>query len=646
MCGIAGYRLDGNGTTCSRVLSNMMSRIAHRGPDDRGIWMDDSVALGHQRLSILDLSERGHQPFLTADGNGVLIYNGEVYNYKDLRRELEEEGVRFTSTSDTEVVLYALHVWGPERAIPTFNGMFGLAYYDRRTRTLVLARDRLGIKPLYVACAGGCLAFASEIKALLAHPAVRCVPDRHALALHALLVRLEGELTPFEGIVSLLPGSYWKVRDGSIEKVTYFDVLRDLDVEQLLNASRARPEDLVAEFESAIAHSVDLHLASDAPLASMCSGGVDSSLITAIVTEKRPDIVAYVADVKGTLSEGAAAHKVAHHLGIQVRQVEVDTESLLRLWPESTWFGDQPNTHINDMPMLAVARACHQDGIKVVLTGEGSDELFGGYEWQAETYRRWRRWRRHPLRAVAARGKWLRRLVGLLPGPLRVPDSPLADGLGLPLLGAAAPLDRFAGRDDPGFGIRLLFPLDPNRQLRSAEIFRKLEGVGPVEERAFLARGLDDLHGHLESLLKRNDRMGMAASIETRVPFLENRLIHLGMHAPFRAKYHAGQGKWMVKAVAQNRLPHKIVYARKLGFPVTTDYVRYGLPLLHQGLVADLFRWDSRRLHLLVDSMRGHPHPMWHILSIEIWARLYLAGESIDSLREKLVDNYKTGVTA
>jgi asparagine synthase (glutamine-hydrolysing) len=551
----------------------MMERIAHRGPDDQGSWVNDTVALGHQRLSILDLSDRGHQPFITADGNGILVFNGEVYNYTELRKELEEEGVRFVSTSDTEVALYALHVWGPETAIPRFNGMFGLAYFDQRNRTLVLARDRLGIKPLYIACESGRIVFASEIKALLAHPCVRCVPDRHALAIHAALHRIEGEMTPFEGISALRPGSFWKVTEGSVAKTVFFDVFDRLDVDRIVQAMRT-PLKEVDEFDNAIVHSVGIHLASDAPLASMCSGGVDSSLITAIARESRPDITAYVADVKNTVSEGARARVVAKALGIRLCQVDVDAEDLLRLWPEATWFGDQPNTHGNDMPMLAVARACRRDGIKVVLTGEGADELFGGYAWQAEAFDRWRRWRRHPLRAAAEHIKWLRPLLRRFPKPLGIPDAPYSFGGAIPLLGGGNPVDRYVGRLDAAAGLRLLFSLDPNRQSRAASLFHKLEGAGTLEERAFLARGLDDMYGHLESLLKRNDRMGMAASIETRVPFLENRLIDLGMHAPFSVKRRDGHGKWIVKRAAQKRLPREIVFAEKLGFPAAFDYVR------------------------------------------------------------------------
>ncbi|PCJ29656.1 MAG: asparagine synthase (glutamine-hydrolyzing) [Moraxellaceae bacterium] len=628
MCGIAGFwNLDKKPADTAAVEA-MLDQIIHRGPDDRGIWSNKSVGLGHQRLSILDLSDRGHQPFITADKQGIIVYNGEVYNYPELRSQLEQEGVIFTSTTDTEVVLYALHQWGAEKAIPLFNGMFSFAYLDQRKNQLVLARDRLGIKPLYVAKTNQTLVFGSEIKALLAHPNVPCMPDRHALTLHAILYRLEGEMTPFEGIESLRPGSYWIITDDNISKVDYFDVLRDLDVERIIRFNGQDPQHLIAKFASIFSDSVRIHMASDAPLATMCSGGVDSSLITAVAKDFRSDLVAYVADVKTAVSEGDIAKRVGRHLDVPIHQVDVDLEALLRLWPEAAWYGDQPNTHPNDMAMLAVSRACQRDGIKVVLTGEGSDELFGGYSWQADVLHKWRGWRNHPFAHLNMNNKWIRRISTLMPSRFHLNPPDMDD-----------PFSRYLGRKDDVGGLRLLFPLDPNRQLRGKEFMQRLEGVGSLEERAFLARGLDDMHGHLESLLKRNDRMGMAASIETRTPFIENRIIDMGMHASFNAKYHDGQGKWIVKKISEKRLPHDIIYQPKLGFPTSLDFVKYALPLLKGGMVPDLFRWSSRQTLSMTEFLQQDPVTMWNIMSIEIWARLFLRGESTEHLGEQLVQN-------
>ncbi len=632
MCGIVGFwNLDGK-TAEVPTVEKMLDTIIHRGPDDRGTWTAGPVALGHQRLSILDLSPRGHQPFVTADGKGILTYNGEVYNYQQLRKELEREGVSFRSTSDTEVVLYALHQWGPAKAIPLLNGMFGFAYVDLRNNSMVLARDRLGIKPVYVAGDNSCLVFGSEIKALLAHPCVPSTPNMHALVMHALFQRIDNELTPFEKVESVKPGSYWIVTESSVDRIEYFDAVRDLEIERLVRSHAEQPQRFVADFETAFSESVRLHLASDAPLATMCSGGVDSSLVTSYVRQSRDDVVAYVADVKGAISEGPKAKRVGEHLGVQIRQVDVDEELALRLWPQATWFGDQPNTHGSDMPMLAVAQACRNDGIKVVLTGEGSDELFGGYDWQARVFSMWRHWRRHPFSKFDMSNRWHRGLASLVPKRFFVekPDS-LFPGA-------------FWRNDESLPQFKIVFPLDPGKHLRATEIFEKLEGVGPIEERAFLARCVDDLFGHLESLLKRNDRMGMGASVETRVPFIENRVIDLGLHTPFHAKYRDRRGKWLVKEAARQYLPEDIVFAKKVGFSASWDYFCHGLPLLRNGMVSELFCWGTRFTDQLLALLRKDPVLMWNIISIELWARLYLRGESADELGEKLVFNFHNSI--
>ena len=625
MCGIAGYWNREGEPAQGELLERMLERIRYRGPDDTGVWTEGAMGLGHVRLSIIDLSPRGHQPFVTADGRGVLIYNGEVYNFRELRANLEAQGVKFKSSSDTEVVLYALHHWGPEKAIPLFNGMFGFAYWDARTETLWLARDRTGIKPLYVARIGEFLAFASEIKALLAHPLVRAKPDVHVLGSFLTHQRIDGDWTPFQNIEQVTPGCFWKVTKESIEKTVYFDLLRDFDPDRILENSKRDPDELVREFESALSESVRMHLVSDAPLATMCSGGVDSSLTTAFAKDYKPDVVAYVANVKDTLSEGAKAQRVGRHLGIKVRQIEVDRTDLLRLWPTAIWHGDLPNCHANDMPYLRVTRACREDGIKVVLTGEGSDELFGGYPWQARMYHMWRRRRLH--------GMWIR-------------NNAFFRALGK-LHPWLAPLDWEALRSNP-FSQReeLEFPqemlrascvTDGGRRLARYEaIFEKLRRVEPVEDRAFLARTFEDWFGNLQAVLHRNDRISMAASVESRPPFLENKMIELGMHFPAGVKYHKGISKWVVKKVGEKKLPHEIVHSRKVHFAVPMNTWRSAASLLKGGMVPELFKWGRQETHYLVGRAVQNHTVIHNLLGVELWARLYFKNQSAQQLGEEL----------
>lgn len=633
MCGLVGFWNFNGRPAENETLARMLQEMRYRGPDDQGVWTEGPVGLGQCRLSILDLSPRGHQPFVTADGQGVLTYNGEVYNFRDLRRELESEGVRFASTSDTEVILYALHRWGPEKAIPRFNGMFALGYFDRRDQTLWLTRDRLGIKPLYWIRNSTSVLFSSEIKALLAHPEVDCRPDLQALCEQMLFKRLEGERTPFEKIQAVRPGTIVRICADRIQSSTYFDVALDFQVERILEAAHQDPAQWVREFESAFAQSVGIHLISDAPLAAMCSGGLDSSLMTAVAKELIPNLVVYVADVKGALSEGAKAHRVGKHLGIEVRQVDVDRELIFRLWPMSIWHNDQPTFHPHDMPFMAVAEASRRDGIKVLLTGEGSDEMFGGYPWQSDTYRMWR----------------IRQLHLSL-----FPNIPLFRGLGrwIPPLAPLnlsrmekSPFTHLAELEEPEKLIREAAATDGGRRLsRHAFLFQKLEPIRPLEDRAFLARCLDDLTSYLQTLLHRNDRMGMAASIEARVPFLENQMIDFAMHLPRRAKFHKGITKWVVKTAAEKRLPREIIHAPKLGFAVEQQvWPQAASMLLRPGVVPDLFGWDGKAKEVLLDRILEDPYLSLTVVGIELWARIFLRGESPQELGEKMLALHRNG---
>ncbi len=608
MCGVAGIWNRTGRPANQGSLEQMMNRLAHRGPDDHGIWIDGPIGLGSLRLSIIDPSTHARQPCATADGEGVLVYNGEVYNYLELRRQLEDEGVRFTSTSDSEVVLYALNRWGPSAAIPRFNGMFAFAYLDRRGGALWLARDRLGIKPLYVASCEDRVVFASELKALLAYPGITARPNLAALQAQLITGRMENSLAPIEGIEALEPGAWWKVTSGSLEKVRYFDVLQQLDVARLIAAQEGDGPSVEAQLESALLDSVRIHLVSDAPLATLCSGGVDSGFVTACIAVQRPRTPAYVANVVANVAddifEGARARRVSEYLGIELRQVDVGREDLLRLWPVATWFADQPNYTASEMPMLAMARVCRAAGIKVLLSGEGADELFGGYQWYEETYDMWR----------AQRTPWQRDASDLHLRPFhRMVTWP------------------------PGAPPSIAYGLDAESHVRGVALFEKLKGVEPLEDRAFLAHCLDDLCGHLRGLLRRNDRMAMAASIEVRVPFLENRLIDIAMHLPRVAKYRNGHRKWVLKRVASTRLPRDVVYAPKLGFHVPYDQFATAVGLLHDGAVRDLFRWSADTTRGAIQMVQADGYAAFRLLSLELWARLFLRGESYDTLGETLV---------
>lgn len=368
--------------------------------------------------------------------------------------------------------------------------MFAFAYLDRRSGgALWLARDRMGIKPLLVSDTGSELLFASEAKALLAHPRMKRRADRRAMAKWILTRGRGSQQALFEGIDAVAPGSFWRITHRGIEKRRYFHVMDALDVDRL-TAAAGREEDFVAPFRSLLSNSVQLHLASDVGLASACGGGVDSGLITAFAKEQLPDIIAYVADVVWSGGEGAQAERVGNHLGVPVCRVRVDQARFLELWPHTVWHSDGPTTSASDAALLAVVQKCREDGIKVLLTGEGSDELFGGYDWLQRTYNAWARslsWRRFILRNLK------KSLI-------------------------SAPFSTMPAKAERSFRDRMTVALDPEDELLPQQLLYLLAPIKADADRAFLAHSLCSLYHHLSWILHRHDRVGMAASMEMRVP--------------------------------------------------------------------------------------------------------------------------------
>jgi asparagine synthase (glutamine-hydrolysing) len=610
MCGIAGIWLRSGGGVNLADIERMLATIIHRGPDGSGLRAAGRVGLGHRRLAILDMTERASQPMATADGQGLLVYNGETYNYGELRRELESEGLAFRSSGDTEVVLAALHHWGPEKSIPRFNGMFALAYFDRRNETLWLARDRLGIKTLVTADTGNAFLFASEAKGLLAHPDMPKRLDLNGLTKWIIRPQLHAHRLLFECVEPIAAGSWWRLNAAGIHKHRYFHVLTDVEVDRLVAARKHDPADLVDKVERLIERSVELHLASDVPLATLCSGGVDSSLLTACARENRPGIHAYVADISFARTEAPRAERVGRHLGVEVRRVSVDQKLFLRLWPVATWHSDGPLAHRSDPALLAVTRTCRKDGIKVLLTGEGSDELFGGYDRHQTVWRRWRR----------KEWPW-----SLLPvGRRRREAQP----------NTVAPFEK-PGRLHTS---RLLsVALDPDDDFLAQRILRRLAPIEPASDRTFIAYCLTDLYGHLATLLHRHDRIGMAASIEMRVPFLENHLIDFAIHLPRWAKLRRRTSKWLVKQAAVRRLPEDVVFAAKEGFPTPGRFLRGTSRLLVGGRLADTMRWSSETTEEIVAMLEADGALCFHVVSVELWLRIFFYGEPVDELGDRLV---------
>ncbi|MEW6632683.1 MAG: asparagine synthase (glutamine-hydrolyzing) [Pseudomonadota bacterium] len=614
MCGIAGVwrKRDPIVTADLKDVAAMMQALAHRGPDDHDSWNDARLALGHRRLTIIDPSPAAREPMRTTDGAGILCYNGEVYNYRALRKTLEAEGLRFRSVSDTEVVLQALHHWGPDKAVPLFDGMFSLAYFDARASALWLARDRLGIKPMSVAETGERILFASEDKAILAcHDFARGI-DTRELTLRLAWQSRDSSYSVFDGIERLPPAGLWKITGAGVEKRRFWHVLDVLETSRILGDGASDAEH-TATLETLLEQSVELHCIADTSLATACSGGVDSGLITALARRYRPGMHGYVVDPRLGGSEAERAERTGRQVGVSLRRVPVDRDRFLELWPRAVWHLESDGWHASVVGLLALAEQCHADGVKVLLTGEGADELFGGYKWQASTIRLWRMsWLQLLFRSKAGRERKFQRL-------------------------RRAPFRNSIGRDAPWDRNVVLRALSPELNFLQTKLFDRLDGVSPAGDRAFLAACFYDLYSHLQDLLHRHDRLSMAASVELRVPFLENRLIDFAMHLPRRHKYRHRTSKWLLKKVAERHLPRENVHAPKNGFEMSDAFSAGTEGLLRGGYLRDAMKWSTSELDDLIDMARSQEPSRLRLVGMEMLLRLYVGGDTTGRLGEALL---------
>ena len=382
MCGIFGVMWHRRDDVADRERLVCTARLLqHRGPDDAGILAEPGIGLVHTRLSLLDLNTRSNQPFWDGQQRFCLVYNGEIYNFLELRTALEQEGVCFRTTGDTEVVLEALLRWGVEAALPKLEGMFAFALYDRQERSLLLARDRFGIKPLFLCETEGSLMFASEVRAF--QPWTKLEPD--VLMISSFLQHFSGPtkgFTFFKNVRFLDPGYLLTVTKGQQPRYRRFASLSDfIDGHERERLERASPRAIVNEFESALDHGVKLQLIADASVGALCSGGIDSAVILALAAKHHSNLAIFHADVVGPLSERAAAQTLARHLKLDLKATEVRDADFIEYIPDVLLhygFPFYPTPH--PLPFMKVAQLVRANGVKAVLSGEGADECFLGYE--------------------------------------------------------------------------------------------------------------------------------------------------------------------------------------------------------------------------------------------------------------------------
>ena len=621
MCGIAGIlRVDG-APAGADLLGAMTSAIAHRGPDGDGFFCDGSVGLGHRRLAIIDLAT-GDQPMATEDGSVVLVFNGEIYNFRELRRELEGRGATFRTTSDTEVILQAYEAWGVD-CLPRLRGMFAFALWDRPRRRLFLARDRVGIKPLVYAWDGRRLLFGSEIKALLEDPGLPREIDWQALRDFLTLHYIPGPRTIFQAIRKLPPASYLllDLERGEPEVHRYWD---------LRFAPDPRPSE--AEWLEGLrwhlTDAVRSHLVSDVPIGAFLSGGVDSSTVVALMaqaTEGRVRTFSIGFD-DADFDELRHARDVARRYDTQHFEYVVKPNALDTL-PRLAWQFDEPFADSSALPTYYVSKITREH-VTVALSGDGGDENFVGYTRYARASRLHERLDGFP--AVLAR-PLLRLAARLLPGGVR--------GQGyLDMLGAG-PVDRYFKLMAYQRSETLRSLLSPAARehvepVVTPDLFRRLAAEGRAPDYVSALQYLD-IHCYLpEDILTKVDRTSMAVSLETRVPLLDHVLMEYVATMPTALKFKEGAGKVILKRAMAGDLPAGILERRKMGFglPIAswfrgelTDYVRDvldGRRTRQRGLV------DPRAVSALLDEHQGggrdRSGQIWALLALEEWARRWL----------------------
>ena len=598
MCGIVGlWRLEGQRRMDASVLARMRDSMAHRGPDGSGLWFseDGTVGLAHRRLSIVDLSESAGQPMGNEDGKVLVTFNGEIYNHARLREELQAAGHRFRSHhADTEVLVHGYEQWGVDGLLQRIEGDYAFGIWDDRAKQLVIARDRIGVKPVYFALAGGCFLFASEIKAILAHPAVAADIEPIAMYHYLSFLTTPAPLTMFRGIYKLPAGCWLRVSaGGAIEWQRYWDATpgRGIDPKEIAGLSDSALEKFYVDgIRSRLVRSVEKRMMSDVPFGVFLSGGIDSSTNVALMSRlmDRP-VETFTVGFKDYthLNELDYAARIAREFKTNHHQVLIGQQDMIGYLDDLIHHQDEPIADWVCIPLYFVSKLARDNGVTVIQVGEGSDEQFSGYASYLGYLRLYHRYWR-PYRAA-------------VPAPLRRAIAAIAKGatLGKPQLDIYADIiDRAArGREHFWSGATVFWDTLKQRLVRTSALER------PDVPAALLASGLlpgsylepdtfnviksfrdaldaacpeaDPLtrmiHNEFrlrlpELLLMRVDKITMSTSLEARVPFLDHELVEFTMDIPEAWKVRNGEPKYILKKAVEGLIPHDIIYRKKMGF--------------------------------------------------------------------------------
>ena len=641
MCGFTGFwATHGPAGSNAAIAESMAGRIRHRGPDDGGVWTDDEagLALAHRRLSIIDLSAAGHQPMLSASGRWVLVYNGEIYNHLDLRALLAAEGwaPAWRGHSDTETLLAGFDAWGVDATLKRTIGMFAFALWDRKECALWLARDRMGEKPLYYGWQGDTLLFGSELKALRAHPDFRAGVDRDALA---LLLRHNYVPSPYSihhGVAKLPPGTWIRIGTGQRDArpVAYWSL------SEVAECGAAQPfvgsdRQALDALEQHLGLAVRRQMMADVPLGALLSGGVDSTAITALMqaNSSQPIRTYTVGFEEKGYDEAAHSRAVASHLRTQHTEMRLTGTDALALVPKLTDMYDEPFADSSQMPTHLVMRMAREH-VTVVLSGDGADELFGGYNRYLLGPKTWarvgwmpeagRQWLGRGLTAIPSAR--INQVLGPFSGVLRVAQT----GEKLHKLGSR--LKWMRSVDDLYVSLVTEW-LDDRHVVLNAPAPRTFlsdrDGWPSLKDPVARMMALDAMTYLPDDILVKVDRASMAVSLEARAPYLDKDVVEFAYALPMPMKIRGGQGKWLMRQLLRRYVPDTLMNRPKMGFGVPLDqWLRGPLRdwaenlldrnrLVQEGYFdADIIR-DTWTKHLAGDASFGHR--LWSVLMFQAW---------------------------
>jgi len=647
MCGLTGFITSGsaNNERLQVVVHTMTDTITHRGPDDSGIWVDDQagIALGHRRLAVQDISPQGHQPMLSVSGRFVIVFNGEIYNFRAIRRQIDTEAsICWRGHSDTEILLAAIEHWGLRKTLKESVGMFAFALWDRQERNLTIVRDRLGEKPLYYGWQGHTFLFGSELKALRFHPDWRGEIDCDALALYLRHSYIPSPYSIYKGIYKLMPGTYLNIpiniKKGDIPDAESYWPIKKIVEDNMRRPLDCSDLDAVDRLDQLLRETIRDKMISDVPLGAFLSGGIDSSLVVAMMQAEshQPVKTFSIGFYDEYYNEAKYARAVANHLGTEHSELYVTDEQAMNVIPRLAYLYDEPFADSSQIPTLLVAEMAKKY-VTVALSGDGGDELFCGYTRYFLALMLWGKLERIPdivcsqaasmIKAVPL--EVLNSLLGWLSpavarfGRMGTIGDKLHKGAELLRVGNPVALHQYLTshwKQPEKIVLGSAEPLtaftDPQKQANLHEL---------MLEMMFL-----DLISYLpDDILVKVDRAAMGVSLETRIPMLDHRVVEFAWRLPLSMKARNGQGKWILKQVLDKYIPHKLIDRPKMGFGVPLDVwlrgplFEWAANLLDEKKLNEDGFFDSQAIcrkwseHL--SEKRNWAYYLWDVLMFQAW---------------------------